>query len=315
MTVSEKLKEERCPVLPTTRPAVAASECLIADGEIVRYALTANVVAEPNGLRTGIFIITDHRLLFSSKIRTEFHAAQILFRDGLNIGDFNVKLLNSFVAFANDKQTITVYATKRNCAAMIAEAEAAFADRDDITPFDYPPLPEPPAPASQKKAAAPAVKPEKIAKPEKPKKPSKSEQYIKICADCGDRLLYGAHKCPTCGSNRLIEVDRSDEAKIKYLREHPSSAGGQTVWKPPAQSKRETTADRIKANKAAGIACCPKCGSTFLSANKKGFGVGKAVIGAAAIGNPVGLVAGGLGANKVVVTCLSCGHKFKPGSK
>lgn len=33
-----------------------------------------------------------------------------------------------------------------------------------------------------------------------------------------------------------------------------------------------------------GIACCPKCGSTSLTANKKGFGVGKAVIGTAVAG-------------------------------
>lgn len=58
--------------------------------------------------------------------------------------------------------------------------------------------------------------------------------------------------------------------------------------------------------------CCPKCGSTQLSANKKGVGLGKAAVGAIAVG-PLGLVAGGIGKNKVLITCLNCGKQFKPG--
>lgn len=72
------------------------------------------------------------------------------------------------------------------------------------------------------------------------------------------------------------------------------------------QSKRE----RIKENKQNGVACCPKCGSTSLSANKKGFGIGKAVVGAA-LTCGIGLVAGNIGAKKVWVTCLNCGNKWK----
>ena len=56
---------------------------------------------------------------------------------------------------------------------------------------------------------------------------------------------------------------------------------------------------------------CPKCGSTQLSANKKGFGVGKAAAGAILTG-PVGLLAGGIGSNKILVTCMGCSFQFKP---
>lgn len=63
-----------------------------------------------------------------------------------------------------------------------------------------------------------------------------------------------------------------------------------------------------------GVPFCPKCLSTNLTANKKGYGLGKGVIGAVALG-PLGLVAGGLGKNKVECTCLNCGYKFKAGSK
>ena len=57
---------------------------------------------------------------------------------------------------------------------------------------------------------------------------------------------------------------------------------------------------------------CPKCASTQISANKKGFSGGQAVTGALLFGG-VGLLAGTAGSGKVKITCLSCGHVFNPG--
>ncbi len=56
-------------------------------------------------------------------------------------------------------------------------------------------------------------------------------------------------------------------------------------------------------------ALCPKCGSDQFSANPKGFGVGKAIVGAAVTGG-VGLLAGFIGSRKIYVTCLACGHQW-----
>ena len=56
-------------------------------------------------------------------------------------------------------------------------------------------------------------------------------------------------------------------------------------------------------------ALCPKCGSDQFSANPKGFGVGKAIVGAAVTGG-VGLLAGFIGSQKIYVTCLACGHQW-----
>lgn len=75
-------------------------------------------------------------------------------------------------------------------------------------------------------------------------------------------------------------------------------------------SKPISKKERIKENKANGVACCPKCGSTSLSANKKGFGVGRAAVGVFTVG-VLGAAAGGIGSGKVVVTCLNCGHRWK----
>ncbi|MFZ4401485.1 MAG: CFI-box-CTERM domain-containing protein [Bacteroidales bacterium] len=57
---------------------------------------------------------------------------------------------------------------------------------------------------------------------------------------------------------------------------------------------------------------CPKCGSTQLTTNEKGFSGGKAVAGAVLTGG-IGLLAGFHGKNKIIITCLACGKKFKPG--
>ncbi|SKA36294.1 hypothetical protein SAMN04488128_10479 [Chitinophaga eiseniae] len=59
---------------------------------------------------------------------------------------------------------------------------------------------------------------------------------------------------------------------------------------------------------------CPKCNSTQITANKQGFSVGKAAAGVILTGG-IGLLAGGIGRNKVIITCLACGHQFKPGAK
>ena len=57
---------------------------------------------------------------------------------------------------------------------------------------------------------------------------------------------------------------------------------------------------------------CPKCHSTQLTADKKGFGLGKAIAGGLLLG-PVGLIGGFLGSGNVMITCLRCGNRWSPG--
>jgi ribosomal protein S27E len=57
---------------------------------------------------------------------------------------------------------------------------------------------------------------------------------------------------------------------------------------------------------------CPKCGSTQITAQKKGFGVGKAAVGGALLG-PIGLAGGLIGSGDIKITCLNCGKAWRPG--
>ena len=86
-----------------------------------------------------------------------------------------------------------------------------------------------------------------------------------------------------------------------------------------AKEKRETTKeekqelkDRIKQMDKDGTVYCPKCYSTQITANKRGFSLGKAAAGTLIAG---GALLGAVGKNKIEITCLKCGNKWKAGKK
>lgn len=56
---------------------------------------------------------------------------------------------------------------------------------------------------------------------------------------------------------------------------------------------------------------CAKCGSSQIMATKKGFGVGKAAVGAVLLG-PVGLVGGMISSNQLLLSCIKCGNQWEP---
>lgn len=64
---------------------------------------------------------------------------------------------------------------------------------------------------------------------------------------------------------------------------------------PPARTWERDKKRRAELN-ASGQAYCPKCLSTSISANRRGYS----------------LVWGFIGSNKMICTCLKCGHRWKP---
>jgi RNA polymerase subunit RPABC4/transcription elongation factor Spt4 len=163
---------------------------------------------------------------------------------------------------------------------------------------------------------------------------------MKICLNCGDKLLDAAKKCPTCGTKDkgFPIVNSNDKEQIQQIISsvpNPKS-GLEAKWqvnlatkdmslkdaikyrvggdsrKQVLESQMET--ERLKQLDKDGIPYCPKCHSTSLTAHKKGFGIGKAMIGGTVAG-PIGLIAGNINAKKVRVTCLKCGHQFWAGQK
>jgi len=58
---------------------------------------------------------------------------------------------------------------------------------------------------------------------------------------------------------------------------------------------------------------CPRCHSTQVTAGKKGFGIGKALMGGVFLG-PVGILAGFIGSKNMEFACLSCKERWSAAS-
>ncbi len=102
------------------------------------------------------------------------------------------------------------------------------------------------------------------------------------CSECGKQISDKASSCPNCG-NPIIE-----------------SAMNQAVKQNVTASSNEN------------LLHCPKCNSTELTSNKKGFSGSKALAGTVLTGG-LGLLAGTIGGQNVLITCLKCGYQYKAG--
>ena len=146
-----------------------------------------------------------------------------------------------------------------------------------------------------------------------------------FCSSCGKRLESSAEVipsdtivCPNCGAYNSKDSNFCSNCRtplsqtaLKNTEEQGELQLQQAQLKMQAMAlKAQQEQLQLQQQQYSSMARCPRCGSTSLSGNKKGFGIGKAVVGAALVG-PLGLVAGNIGAQKVQVTCLKCGKKFK----
>jgi hypothetical protein len=109
----------------------------------------------------------------------------------------------------------------------------------------------------------------------------------KICISCFNG------KCPVCK---------------KSLKNNKAIACSDCMssWNPNRDNrvlqKDSTTRNKIK---------CPQCRSSQLTNNKKGFGLGKALVGGILTGG-IGLLGGFIGSQKLELGCLKCGHRWTP---
>lgn len=150
-----------------------------------------------------------------------------------------------------------------------------------------------------------------------------------VCLKCGEQLPKNVLTCPKCGER--VPNDKNLDRDMLYCPECEglNEIGSFTCVHCGRKYKaaellsciiKENNSDEKQPPKKAtekiekkddNQAHCPRCGSTSLSANKKGFGVGRATVGTLAFGLVPGLLIGGAGSKKIEVTCLKCGKKFK----
>lgn len=171
------------------------------------------------------------------------------------------------------------------------------------------------------------------------------------CRNCGYEVSTNDKFCANCGTKLQSEIIGSNEAKVNEIIRTskndvaPSKTAAQQMiddanaarayekekgyvsayelsesrekfevdklsWYPG--KKKDDRKERISELEKTGQVYCPKCLSTNIAANPKGFNFVRGAIGAA-IGLDVGLIAGSIGSKKIICTCLKCGHQWKAG--
>lgn len=121
-----------------------------------------------------------------------------------------------------------------------------------------------------------------------------------VCGKCMEAAGYSVNGAT---KKEFISHSVSELTEKKQYREENAKE---------IQAKFEAERDAFNASVSDTSVACPRCGSTQISADKKGYGVVKGAIGAVVAG-PVGLAAGNIGAKKVTVTCLKCGKQWEAG--
>lgn len=142
-----------------------------------------------------------------------------------------------------------------------------------------------------------------------------------FCTKCGTKINDDSRFCTNCGNKINYSVQTTNNNVITK-EQMEMQIQMQQLKMQQQQLNIQAEQLRIQQQQFNSMIKCPKCGSTSISSNNKGYGVVKGGLGALALGNMtgglgavVGLGAGNIGRKKVICTCMNCGHKFKAGKK
>lgn len=124
------------------------------------------------------------------------------------------------------------------------------------------------------------------------------------CLGCGGLLSLTAQQVAESQAAKLVtaQAARNRNSKTTDLvpaADMPVAVTETTVTPAPVVARQE---DDLR---------CPKCKSIHITANTKGFGLGKAAVGGLLLGG-VGLLGGFFGSRKIRLTCLKCAHYWSP---
>lgn len=131
-----------------------------------------------------------------------------------------------------------------------------------------------------------------------------------FCGYCGNPFTAFVADRPETGELTKTDMDLAYYKANLQMQQQALQMQQQELEEARKQTEQQRQQLRLQRKQYDEMMKCPRCGSTSLSGNKKGYGVGKGVVGAAIFG-PLGLVAGNIGSGKVMVTCMKCGYKFR----
>ena len=132
------------------------------------------------------------------------------------------------------------------------------------------------------------------------------------CPACSKWTPNESGECLACGHSLLNFEPRAQ--RLISERDEYTAAHVHSLPTPNTSDSEDDAAPEAVPSATASPLACPKCRSTQLTANKKGFGLRGAIVGGLVAG-PVGLLGGFVGAGKVKITCLQCGHSWEAGKR
>lgn len=141
------------------------------------------------------------------------------------------------------------------------------------------------------------------------------------CTKCGARIANDSKFCTSCGTKINYTVQSANQ-NVMTKEQFEMQIQMQQLKMQQQQMNMQAEQLRMQQEQFNSMLRCPKCGSTSISGNKKGFGVVKGGLGALALGAATGglgavagLGAGNIGRKKVICTCMNCGYRFKAGKR
>ena len=105
-----------------------------------------------------------------------------------------------------------------------------------------------------------------------------------------------------------VEEDQPSAGNVGYGQRSLQSNGN-----PSSHSYGQNSTPSYSHPPDQGGMSCPSCHSTQVTAGKKGFGIGKALVGGVLLG-PVGILAGFIGSKNMEFACLSCRERWNSAS-
>ena len=144
---------------------------------------------------------------------------------------------------------------------------------------------------------------------------------IVICPLCGKENISNANFCRYCGGQMKSQITQVQDMALKQqeLQAKIQLANLKVQQEQLALQQQQLQMQQLQYN---SMIKCPKCGSTSITGQKKGYGIVKGGLGAVAglaTGGlaiaAIGAGAGNIGRKKIQCTCMNCGYRFKAGKK
>jgi len=137
-----------------------------------------------------------------------------------------------------------------------------------------------------------------------------------LAALCHNFGLEVDEEQPSASVNSGFGSPGPGSAAVPYGQSIPqpyAQNSSQSYGNAGAQSYGQTSAPSYANPPNQGGMACPRCHSNQVTAGKKGFGIGKALVGGVLLG-PVGILAGFIGSKNMEFVCLSCKERWSAAS-